>query len=102
MAHPKPQPLATATVNLAPYNTIALTASTPTNLKIVGGGKYYMQMCNLGAANVFIKGDSSVLATDVASFKLLPNQTFTPLVAGGLWVLADAAGSLTVALMPKP
>lgn len=87
---------------LKPFNTVALAISTATQLTIVGGGHYYMQILNLGTGNVFIKGDSTVNTTDPASYKLPINMSLAPLVAGSLWVMADAAGAISVALLPKP
>jgi hypothetical protein len=97
-----PTPFATSLVNLKPYNTLALAANTATQLQIVGGGHYYIQILNLGTGNIFIKGDSTVGTGDSASYKLPINMSLTPLVAGSIWIMADAAGTASVALLPKP
>ena len=88
--------------NLHSYNTISLTASTATQLTITGGGHYYMEILNLGPGNLYIKGDNTVSATDTASYELPVNMMFSPLIMSYLWVLADQAGKISVALIPKP
>lgn len=89
-------------VALAPYNTVTLAASTATELVIAGGGSYYVQILNLGPGNLYIKRDNTVSATDAASYELPINMSLAPLTRGPLWVLADQAGKISVALTPKP
>lgn len=87
---------------LAQFNTLSLAISTATQLTIPGNAHYYVSITNIGPGNVFIKAASTVSATDPASYQLLINQTIAPLLAGSVWVLADAAGKISVALLPKP
>ena len=96
-----PAPLVTSTVTLNPYNTLSLAASTATQL-ILPRGHYYVQILNLGTGNIFIKGDGTLGTADPASYKLPVNMSLTPLVSGSIWVMADAVGTASVALLPKP
>lgn len=92
-----------AAITLQRYNTITLAASTAQQLLIPGpvGPYYYLQILNLGPGNLYIKGDGTVSATDPASFELPINLSISPLVTGGLWILADAAGKASVQMVPQ-
>jgi hypothetical protein len=88
-------------INLQPYNTIALAASTAQQLVIQNLGHYNLLIFNLGPGNLFIKNDGSVAPGDAASFELPLNLSIAPLVTGGIWIAADAPGKCSVAVVPR-
>ena len=103
MAAPAPTPLAATATPLSAFNTLTMTLGTVYNIYVPRGGHAYFYLFNLGTGNVFIKGDGTVSATDPASYKLPTNQSLSPLTnsATGLWIVADAAGSVSIAVVPR-
>lgn len=88
-------------IALTAYNTLTLDVSTAVELTLPGG-TFSVSILNLGPGNLFLKGDSTVGETDSASYELPVNLGLTVLTSGPLWILADAAGRCSVALIPRP
>ena len=88
-------------ITLQPYNTISLSAGTPTQLVGPLSGHYWIQILNQGGGNVGV-ADTSAASGGSGAFTLLPNLSVTPYVYGpsGIWVNAAAASQISVALMP--
>jgi hypothetical protein len=89
-------------VNLSAYHTVALAANTPTQLVVPGGGHCTLNILNLGTGNLFISSTNTPAANS-NSFKLPTGTTIVPIPIGpgGVWVAADAAGSISVAVIPR-
>ena len=92
-----------AVINLAPFNTITLGASTANQLVGPGTGRYNLTLLNTGTAAIYISNSNSV-AANATSFALPPNLAFTVVITGqtGIWVNAGGtAGSVSALLAPR-
>jgi len=92
-----------AALNLGPYNTLTLAASTPTQIISPGGGHCYFNLLNLGTGNLFISNLSNV-GNNPTSFKLPTGLVLLPIAVygpTGIWVAVDTAGSISVAVVPR-
>jgi hypothetical protein len=98
-----PEQLATASVNLSPYNNVALGAATATQLIPPGPAGHYNLTLIATAAGIFIKNASSVAVADVASFPLPANVPVTIVVSypSGIWAISTAAANLGALLTPR-
>jgi len=92
-----------AVQTLTPFSTVALALNTPTQLTVPGGGNCYYTIINLGTGNLYVSKLNTVGA-NATSMKIPANQPMLSLpVYGptGLWVSADVAGSVSVAVLPR-
>jgi hypothetical protein len=90
-------------MTLYPYNTITMAASVAQQLVSVMGGPHTYVIINLGTGNLYVRQDAAPTgATDPQAMKI-PSTITVPIAfpvyngKSGLWVLADAAGSISVA-----
>ena len=93
-----------AATTLAPYNTIQLAANTPVQLVAPDPGRYLLNVWNIGTGHLFVS-DKNNPGANVTSFEVPAGQAvpFQILIWGpdGIWVAADAAGPVSVALIPR-
>lgn len=91
-----------AATTLHRFNTLSLTSGTAVQVVSGSGGKHYYNIINLGAANLYIRGDQAPTgATDPQAFEIPATITnvvpiFVPSGTTGLWILADAAGKVSI------
>lgn len=92
-----------AVFSLNPFNTVALSAATATQLTVAASGHWDLTLLNTGTAPVFIKNASSVGAADPASFTLPQNLPLNLVIWGptGVWLYSTAAGTVSAMLQPR-
>ena len=95
--------MAATVVNLAPFNTVTLAASTVYHLTAPGQARYNLYLLNSGTGPIYLKGDATVAAGDAASFELPVNLGVTVVIYGtsayGIFVSGGAAAGLVSALL---
>jgi hypothetical protein len=89
-------------VTLAAFNTIALTANAAVQLVSGAGGHHQYYIINLGTGNLYIKQSAAPTGVSDAAAMKIPaaNTSIIPIfISGGLtgiWVMADATGSISI------
>jgi hypothetical protein len=102
-----PAPLAATVVTLTHTNTLTLAATTAYQLVTQSTAGCYFSILNLGTGNLFVRFDAAPTgATDTAAFEqpnglLVMVPYFVVNGKSGLFVLADAAGKISVLVTSK-
>ena len=93
--------MAATVVHLAPFNTVAVAASTVYQLTAPAQSRYYLTLLNVGTGSVYIKGDATVASGDAASFELPANLAVQFVINGptGTFITGGAAAGLVSALL---
>jgi hypothetical protein len=88
------------------FNQVTLAATTAVQLVSASGGGHNYTIINLGTGNLFIRMDQAPTGTtDPAAMKIPANYPPLPPIfvsngLTGLYVMADAAGSISVSDAP--